>query len=795
MWRNPVGEGAKRVTTGVLDPGLSLLAPTRAFSTIAEMATAPSIAILQPQRGWPALVRLREALERWLEAERDQLALWAPVGFGAGIALWFLLPDRPAWIALLLGCGGVALAAMAIGRGGRAGPAVAAFALFAAAGCGLVWGRAEMVGAPPLARTAIIDLTARVVRVEPLPAKAKLRLELAPIAAPTLPPRVRLTLDVDKAPAGVGLGAVIRVRARLVPPPGPAVPGAYDYRRIAWFNGLGATGGAMGAATIVSPAPAVSWRTWLDDARGRLTAHIEAKLAGAAGGIAAALATGDEGAIPQSDSDAMRQSGLAHLLSVSGLHLSAVVAVVMLLTLRLLALSPRLALRLPLLLIAGGVAALAGVAYTLMTGYQVPTVRSCVAALLVLGGIALGREAVTLRLVAAGALIVMLIWPESEIGPSFQMSFAAIAAIVALHEHPAVRGAFAKRDESWLRGLLREGAALLVTGLVVELALMPIALFHFHRAGIYGSLANIVAIPLTTFVIMPAEALALLLDPLGAGGPLWWVAGRALQLLLWIAHHVGAVRTLPAMPTAAFALMVAGGMWIALWRTRPRWIGLAPLAIGALWAVVTPAPDLLITGDGRHLGLREPDGAIALLRDRTGDYVRSTLNEISGRAADEVQFLADMPNARCGPDLCVAEVERGGRRWRLLATRSTYRIDVAALNAACAAADIIVSDRRLPRGCTPRWIKADPSLLARTGGLAIDLAHARVTSVADADGAHPWVPIRGGVPIRSGVPVSSGAAARRAYPAPVRDRRGSAAARTAGSPDRAAPSPPRGGNI
>ena len=212
----------------------------------------------------------------------------------------------------------------------------------------------------------------------------------------------------------------------------------------------------------------------------------------------------------------MRRSGLAHLLSVSGLHLTAVVGAVMLLTLRLLALSPALALRFRLILVAAAAGALAGIAYTLLTGAEVPTVRSCIAALLVLLGIALGREALTLRLVAVGALVVLLLWPESLPGASFQMSFAAIIAIVALHESPRVQAWVSRRDEVWPLRLGRFLFGLILTGLAVELALMPIALFHFHKAGLYGALANVVAIPLTTFVIMPLEALALLLRPRSA---------------------------------------------------------------------------------------------------------------------------------------------------------------------------------------------------------------------------------------------------------------------------------------
>jgi competence protein ComEC len=271
---------------------------------------------------------------------------------------------------------------------------------------------------------------------------------------------------------------------------------------------------------------------------------------------------------------------------------------------------------------------------------------------------------------------------------------------------------------------------------------MPVALFHFHQAGLYGALANIVAIPLTTFVIMPVESLALLLDLVGLGAPLWWVAGLALKLLLALAHATaeapGAVALLPAMPGGAYALMAGGGLWVALWRTRARWLGIAPAAMGAAWALATPAPDLLVTGDGRHLALRAPDGGMALLRERAGDYTRTMLAENAGVEA-ALGPLGDRRWTRCSQDLCVAEVVRGGRRWRIAATRSRYLVSWRELMAVCASVDIVVSERRLPPACAPRWLKLDRPALAQSGGMAVTLAGGTVRSVRAPGARHPWL--------------------------------------------------------
>ncbi|MCC2976455.1 ComEC/Rec2 family competence protein [Sphingomonas sp. PL-96] len=677
------------------------------------------------------------AIERWLEAERDQLPLWMPVALGLGIAAWFVLPDARAWTAFLLAAAGLAMLGLVLPLGGRLGRVVVAAGVLAALGCALVWWRAERVAAPVLARPGVFAFTARVLRVEPLPARDLVRLRLAPVAMPTLPPVVRVNLEAAVLPPGVAPGAVLRLRARLVPPPDPAVPGAYDFTRVAWFDGIGATGRAFTPVSVVTPAAPAG-----GGLRNRLTEHIQRQVAGSAGGVAAAFVTGDRGAIGEVEDEAMRRAGLAHLLSISGLHVTAVVGATMLLLLRLLALVPALALRVRLPLVAASGAALAAIGYTWLSGAEVPTIRSCVAALLVLAALAMGREAITLRLVATGAFVVLLVLPESLAGPSFQLSFAAVTAIVALHEHPRVSRWFQARDEGVARRLLRNLGSLLLTGVAVEAVLMPIGLFHFHKAGLYGALANLVAIPLTTFVVMPAEAVALLLDAIGLGAPAWWVVERALALLLWIARTTaavpGSVAALPSMPDGAFALMVAGGLWLALWRTRARLIGLAPLAAGALWALITPAPDLLVTGDGRHLAVRTADGGMAILRDRAGEYVRGTLGE-GGGVEGELPPLADQPNARCTTDVCVVDVAGATRTWRILATRSGYLVQAGELIALCRDADVVVSERRLPRGCTPRWLRLDRPMLAQTGGLAVRFDPPEARRVRGSGDRHPWI--------------------------------------------------------
>jgi competence protein ComEC len=706
-----------------------------------QWTSAPNIAGAPlPQRArsfWRAWTGTAgEQLERLLEAERAQLPPWFVVGFGAGIAAWFGLGGSSEWAAYICFSAAICLTGFIVFPG-RAGRALGWFGLAMALGCALIWTRSAVVASPKLDRPAVVSFGARVEQVEALVARGTLRLLLAP-SDPQLPPRVRVSIDSGVAPKGLATGAKVRLRARLAPPPPMALPGTYDFARDAWFRRIGAVGKALGPLEVVEPGhPAM-----LESVRQRLTSHIHERLPGNESGIAIALVTGDQNSVTEEDADAMRASGLTHLLSVSGLHIAAVVAAAMLLSLKLLALSERLALRFNLVLVSAAVAAAAGIGYTLLTGAQVPTVRSCVAAVLILLGIALGRDAMSIRLVAVGALVVLLFRPESLAGASFQMSFAAVTAIVAIHSTAWSRRLFQRRDEGPFKRLGRALAAIVVTGLAVEFALIPFALFHFHRAGLYGVGANVVAIPLTTFVIMPLEAGALLLDSVGLGQPFWWLTGWAVHALLWIAHWVaaspGAIAMMPSMPPWAFGLMVAGGLWLCLWSSRLRLLGLAPVAIGALAALSAPTPDLLVTGDGRHLVVLDANGTPRLLRDRAGDYVRDLLAEASGYEGDPPD-LAEAPFGRCSLDSCVAAIRKGKTEWRLLATLSSTRVDWADFTAACTDADIVVSDRRLPRGCNPRWLKLDRTGLARSGGVAVYLgARPKVSTVAERVGEHPW---------------------------------------------------------
>lgn len=698
------------------------------------------------RRNWRKGVRLSSLAERadsFVGQSGFDRAPWLTVAFAGGIACWFALDTPWQWTATVAAALIAGLGALAIWRDederAELRLAVASLTLVFAAGVATVWIRSELVGAEPIDRPTVTLIEARVLERLEQPAEGRIRLVLAYRDAEAGQARkVRVNVPLAEATPAMAEGAVVRLRARLSPPASPMVPGGYDFARRAWFDGLSATGSVIGSVTVIRTATETGG---LASVQRRLAAHVRERVGGSEGAIAAAFASGDRGAIKPSEEEAMRDSGLTHLLSISGVHVSAVIAAGYLLALKLMSLWPWLALRVRVPLVAAGVGALVGVGYTLLTGAEVPTVRSCIGALLVLAALAMGREPLSVRMLATAAFLVLLVWPEALVGPSFQMSFAAVLAIVALHESKPVKAFLAPREEGWLVRQGRRFAMLVVTGLLIEAVLTPIVLFHFHRAGLYGAFANVIAIPLVTLVSMPAIALGLVLDLAGLGAPAWWVTGQSLDGLLalahWTADRPGAVRLMPQIGSGTFALFVIGGLWLALWHRRARFLGLVPILAGVVSLMLTPTPDMLVTGDGRQVGIVGEGDRLLLLRETRSEYVRDNLLESAGLAGEPIA-LRDWPGARCSPDFCTLVLNRGGRDWTLLMALSRQRIEERALASACEHADIVVADRWLPSSCRPRWLKADRRYLATNGGLALYLDRGRIDTVAASQGEHGW---------------------------------------------------------
>jgi competence protein ComEC len=437
----------------------------------------------------------------------------------------------------------------------------------------------------------------------------------------------------------------------------------------------------------------------------------------------------------------MRESGLAHLLAISGLHLGLVAGLVFFAARAGLALIPALALRFPIKKWAAVLAAAAALIYLFLVGATIPTQRAYVMVGLALLAIVLDRQPISLRLLAAAAALILLLSPESLLSASFQMSFAAVTALVAGYEWLSQRRPTGPRDRGLLSRLGLYLGFLLLSSVIANLATAPFAVFHFNRLAVFGLVANLVAIPLTAFWIMPAALVAMLLLPFGLEAWALAAMGTGVEILLAVAGEIagweGAVIPVRAMPLWGLAAATLGGLWLCLWERPWRLFGLAGLLLGAVSITLAEPPDLLVSGDGKLLALRAGDGSLVFSSLTRQSYRRDIWLRRSGtetartwdRSGGEPE-----PGLRCDALGCILEFEPG--------RRLGLALQGEALEEDCRLVEVLVSLEPL-RGldCPKPRLVIDRFGLWRHGAHAIWLREAvpRVATVRAQRGERPWV--------------------------------------------------------
>ena len=554
----------------------------------------------------------------FLMAERDRWPLWLAVALGAGSAGYFALPVEPpmvlGWAALVLGLGA---AAARIRWNWRLG-LVAALLL----GFGLAKLREEAVATPVLDHAVVAHLTGRIASLEPREHGVRVVLDEVRSGALPLPPRrirVALRTGGDFRP-----GQWLSLTARLDTPPAPSDPGANDLGRGLFFQSIGAVGFAYGKAHEIVPATPVSIGqrigAAIENLRLAMTQRIQAQLAGSTGGIASALITGERGGIFW-----LLRAGLAAV--------------------------PALALNYPIKKWAAGGALAAGSFYLVASGTAPSSVRAFVMLACVMAAVLLDRPALSMRSLALAAAILLVLRPEAIAEPGFQMSFAAVAGLVAVAEWEM------RRERATPRGALyRYAHGIVMTSLVGSLATLPFALFHFERATHYAVLGNLIAMPVMGFWVMPAAALSVALMPLGLESWPLHLLGQGIAVMVamgrWVSGLPGAVSLAPAMPLSALVLISLGGLWLFLWRTRWRWWGVAPIAAGAALAWFAPLPDMLVASDGATVAMRGEDGRLHFLRKPRDKYAARDWLRRDGDVRD-IADAVGLPGLKCDGLGCV----------------------------------------------------------------------------------------------------------------------------------------------
>lgn len=619
----PVGEGAIRVTTG---PGRELA--DMEVEGAGEAAAAWGRPLSTRLRALPSFAEGWAWLAAQVERQGERWTLWTPVSLGLGAALYFVLPREPQhWIAWV----GAALAMALVVAASRwpGARAVTAALMLLAAGVGgfsVAKLRTDHVRAPiaplkgPPARVEgwVMDIAS--------PGQGGRRILLAPAhiegwAPEATPARVRITLRGGYTPSP---GEPISILAVINAPPQPASPGAYDFARDAYFQSVGGVGFALGSPQSWTPDASAPWRLRLtmriNAARWSLTRQIIAALGVEEGGLAAAMTTGHDAFIPPSQQNDLRASGLAHITSISGLHMAIVGGFVFAAVRLMIAAWPWLALRISgkKWAAAAGLAAVTG--YLVLSGSPPPAERSAITAAIAFGAILVDRQAISLHALSLAAIAVILLQPEAVTQPGFQMSFAATAALLALAElwPRAVREINTPWPIRIAQNLGGWTLAAIAASFVAGTATAPFAMQHFNRIATYGLVSNLLSDPISTFLMMPGLAIGALLAPFGLGDWPLAVAGYAIHLINGISHAVASAPyaqvVVASGPNWSLAVAFLGLLWLCLWKGPLRWIGL-PFAFAVTLAPRPATPDLWVSGDGATAAVRSGTDAILLRPD------------------------------------------------------------------------------------------------------------------------------------------------------------------------------------
>lgn len=714
------------------------------------MGQSHAIAGVWRRSGWvPA--RLARWWAGFAEAQEGRFILWLPVFMGAGVLAYFdRQAEPPAWIGAQAAAACLT-AALASGRW----PLLRAIALAAGfAALGFASAQYATARAPPIETDLpahAVMLSGTVQAVETLPNGRRVTVS-SPLLTADERPQARRQADrpppepdrrlvrsarfrlASGDPAAIATGDSIRVRAMLRQPAPPAYPGAWDTQRDAFFAGLGASGYALGPVDVVARAPPARLAAQVRWVREAIAARVMAVLPGTSGAVTVTLLTGDQRGIPEADHTAYRDSGLAHLLAVAGLHIGIVMGAVFAAARVLLALSEHASLFWPTKKIAAVAALAAGGAYMILTGAHVPIVRSFAMACLVTIALLAGRQALSIRGLGLAGIVLMTIAPNEVPGVSFQMSFSAVLALIAGYE--ALRPWLGRQRRR--SRLLAHVVALALTSTLAGTASLPYGAFHFSHVQSYYILSNMAAVPLTAFWVMPAGLIALILMPFGLEAlalvPMGWGVALITEIARLTASLPGATIAVPHIPPWGLAILSLGIAWAGIWRGWIRALGLVAVLAGLAAPLFDRPPDILVSGDGSLIGFRSAQG-VTLSRTGGGSAFIRDAWLARWFAAEAGQTVRTDPAFQCGRDSCVFRPRNDAMA--ALWMRGSSRPET------CAGIAVVVSGEPARGLCAwPPPLLADRFTVWKNGPTAIWLRADGATVLTDrqARGDRPWVP-------------------------------------------------------
>ena len=662
-------------------------------------------------------------VKRLWAAQYRRFALWSPVMIGIGV--WLRLEGDWVFSAALLapicvGFFGLALAFWR--RGAMIGALVCIAVSLIGSGHWAASVRVAMIDAPRLDEGYRGIIGGRVVRADRSRSNAPRvildDLILKGVHPSAVPLRVRVTLvDAKEAPR---IGSKISIDAVSGGPSGPAAPGAFDFSRRAYFRQIGGVGYACGEIRLLSTEPPRDWMTRLTRLRSTISRVLRERIGGEEGAIAAALIVGDRSEISDEATEALRDSGLAHLLAISGLHIGLMSALTFWLVRFVLALMPSFASRVAIRKVAAVAGLMAAGGYLALAGFGVATQRAFIMAAVAFTAVLLDRPAVTARGLAAAACLVLLYRPESLFEAGFQMSFAAVAALVAGYE--VSKPFWQKRAEytGWFQRLLTGLIATVATSVIAGAATSPFAAYHFNRLVAFGLPANVLATPVMGLWIMPMIILSALLAPFGLAGLGLALLGIGIGYILWVADWIagleGAAWSISAGSPLALALIVFGGLWLVIWHGRLRVVAVVLLFAGVFLWGRSAEPDLLISENAQLVAGRTEHRELWVSRERKSGYSAETWLRRGGEGDVSQKEAFDKRRWKCNQYQC-AGMTGEDTPVILIRNRSDQR-----LVRACEADSIVIAPKIFkPSGMKTSCTLIDRSILDRASSVAVTL--------------------------------------------------------------------------
>ena len=420
------------------------------------------------------------------------------------------------------------------------------------------------------------------------------------------------------------IGECVELVAEVAPLMKANSVGGYQPDRHLFFEKLNGSGYVLSQIfPIDCPYGASFWRKNIDKIRHNISTQIQNILPEKQASIAAAILAGNRSLMSSEQANDYRNSGLAHFLSISGLHMSMIAGLMFFFVRFLMALFPSLSLRYNSKKIAAFCAIAISTIYLIISGAAIPTQRAYIMILIVLLAVVFERKAISMRNLALAATFILIVSPQMLISISFQLSFAAVAAMIAFYEsYSAKLHRFLSAEKSGLFGkslriVLAYLIGVIIADFIASAATLPFVIFHFNKIALYTSLTNLLSGPIIAFIIMPSILISLLFMPIGLAFLPLKIAGFGIGLInditTWVASLKGSTLWVPSFPVWGLSIIIFGGLFLFLQKNKLRHIGWLFIFVGALSLYFVKMPDLIIADNGNTIAAKNDKGKLELL--------------------------------------------------------------------------------------------------------------------------------------------------------------------------------------